>query len=213
MTKFLLISQGRSGSTKTFESILQALGHMNGIKEFQQLTPEQYKEESWKQVPAICTLTDPVFMQNKRKRTMINQIIKHCLNEDYNIVGLFRENILKRNISRQYAYAKNDWSYSNKSSVKKWSLDIDDIILRVKEEEDHHPALMKLISGVIPPENMLSFERIFEKDEPTSIVLGGKKISLNFYKESYLSDQKNVILNISNLEDLPKEMIEKYPLF
>lgn len=213
MTKFLLISQARSGSTKTFHYVADKLRHENRIKEFQQLDGSVYKDNDWKRTPAIGVLTDPVFMNNKRKRVMINSVIKHAEDNGYSIISLLRRNFLKRNISKQYAHYKDDWSFTNKSEISEWSLDVEDLVKRVEQDEKNMEVVDEIVSQKVSPINALYFEDLFESPSPQKIVFNeGDELSLSFYRETYPEIQKEMYRKITNLDSIPKRILEKYTL-
>ena len=211
--KFLLVSQSRSGSTKLFFTLQNKFGIDGGIKELQQMPPDFVVDNDWKRLGALGVLTDSVFYQSIRKKKIINNAIQYCMKNNYFIVGLFRDNKLKRYISEKYAYHKDNFSMSNKDDIMPWVLDTKDIEYKIKCEEIQQSFVINYVRKNAKFDYIFSFEQLYEKPEGVSITINGFDVKLNLYRPSYIETQRKLYKSIVNIYDIPGALINKYPLF
>jgi hypothetical protein len=210
--KFLLISQSRSGSTKTFSYLCEKLGIHRGIKEVQQEPEKEFITGKWMECNALGLLTDPVFYQSRRKALLIDRVIRHCAENKYTIIGLFRQNKLKRYISEKYAYHKKDFSMTNKNNIVPWVLEKRDIEKKLHQYEEQEKFVKEFVNKHAKFDYILTFEEIFEKEDDVRIEIDGRFLTINIFRESYLEIQRKLYSSIINLKDMPSSLLEKYPL-
>jgi hypothetical protein len=211
--KLLMISQSRSGSTKMFFYLCEKLGISDHIKEVQQEKPETFALGQWKNCDALGLLTDAVFYKSRLKMLRINSVIQHCEENEYFILGLFRKNKLKQYISEKFAYHMNNFSLSNKDNIEPWFLDTDNINEIISNNEKHENWVKDYVQKNAYFDFMLSFEDAFENDVESELWVNDKRIVINFYDNSYIEKQAKMYEQIVNFNEIPNDLLKKYPLF